>query len=94
MIPSAILAGLIVGSLVIHRSHLAPLMLIGAMVALAWGALVAVAVDRDAFVGGAALAFPNFMTGALFAVAGGWVLRHLGQAFRRAGAHRARAADA
>lgn len=75
VIPSAILAGLIVGALVTHRSHLAPLLLIGAMVAVAWGALVAVAVERSAFFAGAALAFPNFLVGALVGVMVGSVLR-------------------
>ena len=76
MVPTVILLGLLVGANVSHRSHLAPLALLGVLVSVAWGALVAASVDAS-FLDGTAIAVPNYAFGALVGIVLGTILRAL-----------------
>ena len=66
--------GLLLGANVSHRAHLVPVALIGALVSIAWGAVVAVSVDAS-FRDGTALAAPHYAFGALVGIVLGTVLR-------------------
>jgi hypothetical protein len=74
VIPTVVFIGLLLGASVSHRSHLLHVALLGALVSITWGAVVAVSVDAS-FLAGTALAAPNYAGGALVGVVLGTAIR-------------------
>ena len=81
VIPSVILVGLVVALAAGSQAHLNLLVVIGVLVSLGWGLVVA---SEGAFVGGTLLAIPNYLVGVLM----GLSVRHLVTSTARLGQRR------
>lgn len=81
MIPSVIVVGLVVALAAGTRAHLKLLVVMGVLVSIGWGLVVA---SEGALVGGTLLAVPNYLVGVLV----GLSVRHLVTSVARLGQRR------